>query len=123
MSNTHYIQVPREGSPAPNIVHQSTAYSERVNAWLREDHKDMPWHNLATIVMSSSNTSEPNPNTNASHNPTTQGSANQASDRSHATLLSSIDIPLEALNAVVDIVAQSPEPERQHKRTQGDLEQ
>ncbi|CVL12246.1 uncharacterized protein FPRN_02190 [Fusarium proliferatum] len=75
MHSPHIVQVPREGNPLPNIVHQSTAYSEQMNAWLREDHKDMPWHNLDSIVTSSSSTSEPNPNTNASHNLPTQGTA------------------------------------------------
>ncbi|KAG7430767.1 hypothetical protein Forpi1262_v007266 [Fusarium oxysporum f. sp. raphani] len=42
MSSPHYIQVPREGNPTPNIIHQSTTYSEQLNAWLREDHKDIP---------------------------------------------------------------------------------
>ncbi|EXK81293.1 hypothetical protein FOQG_14254 [Fusarium oxysporum f. sp. raphani 54005] len=81
MSSPHYIQVPREGNPTPNIIHQSTTYSEQLNAWLREDHKDIPWHNLDSIVTSSTDTSESGPNTNASHNPATQGSANQASSR------------------------------------------
>ncbi|KAI1011050.1 hypothetical protein LB504_002181 [Fusarium proliferatum] len=85
MSSHQYIQVPREGNPPSTIAHQSNTYSEQMNAWLREDHKDMPWHNLDSIVTSSSNTSEPNPNINASHDPATQGSANQASNRSHAT--------------------------------------
>ncbi|KAF5615505.1 uncharacterized protein FTJAE_13330 [Fusarium tjaetaba] len=75
MDSPHIIHVPRKGNPLPNIIYQSTTYSEQMNAWLREDHKDMPWHNLDSIVTSSSNTSEPNPNTNASHNPATQGSA------------------------------------------------
>ncbi|EXL94894.1 hypothetical protein FOIG_12342 [Fusarium odoratissimum NRRL 54006] len=75
MSASSYVQVPREGNPSPNIVHQSTTYSEQMNAWLREDHKDMPWHIIDSIVTSSTNTSESNPNTNASHNPITQGSA------------------------------------------------
>ncbi|KAH7205950.1 hypothetical protein NOF04DRAFT_1408427 [Fusarium oxysporum II5] len=81
MSASSYVQVPREGNPSPNIVHQSTTYSEQMNAWLREDHKDMPWHIIDSIVTSSTNTSESNPNTNASHNPITQGSANQVSSR------------------------------------------
>ncbi|RKL36361.1 hypothetical protein BFJ70_g7292 [Fusarium oxysporum] len=75
MSSPHYVQVAREGKPSPNIVYQSTEYSEQLNAWLREDHKDMPWHILDSIVPSSTNTSEPSPNTSASHNPATQGSA------------------------------------------------
>ncbi|EWG44963.1 hypothetical protein FVEG_15761 [Fusarium verticillioides 7600] len=75
MSNPHFVQVPRGGDTPPNIVHQSTEYSEQLNAWLREDPKDMPWNILDSIVTSSSNTSEPNPNTNVSHNPATQGSA------------------------------------------------
>ncbi|KAF4442584.1 hypothetical protein FACUT_1896 [Fusarium acutatum] len=83
MSNPHYIQVPRQGNPSPNIVHQSTTYSEQTNAWLREDHKDMPWHIIDSMVTSSSNTSEPNLDTNVSHNPATQGSARQASSQPH----------------------------------------
>lgn len=75
MSSPHYIQIPRKGNPTPNIVHQSTTYSEQLNAWLREDYKDIPWHNLDSIVTSSTDTSESDPNTNASHNPATQGSA------------------------------------------------
>ncbi|KAF5980342.1 hypothetical protein FCOIX_4866 [Fusarium coicis] len=75
MDSPHFVQVPRQGEPSPNIVHQSTTYSEQMNAWLREGHKNMPWHIIDSIVMSSSNTSEPIPNTNASHNPATQGSA------------------------------------------------
>ncbi|KAK2675384.1 hypothetical protein RAB80_007569 [Fusarium oxysporum f. sp. vasinfectum] len=75
MSNPHYVQVPREGNPSPKIVHQSTTYSEQMNVWLREDHKDMPWHNIDSIVTPSTNTSESNPNTNASQNPASQGSA------------------------------------------------
>ncbi|KAF4948147.1 hypothetical protein FGADI_9842 [Fusarium gaditjirri] len=78
-----YIQVPREGNPTSNVVHQSTTYSEQMNAYLREDHKDMPWHIIDSIVLSSTDTSESNPNTNASHNPAIQGSANQTSGRSH----------------------------------------
>ncbi|EWY97120.1 hypothetical protein FOYG_05600 [Fusarium oxysporum NRRL 32931] len=73
MSTPSRIQVPREGNPSPNIVHQSTTYPEQMNAWLREDHKDMPWHIINSIV--TSNTSGSNPNTNASPNPATQGSA------------------------------------------------
>ncbi|CZR37446.1 uncharacterized protein FPRO_02294 [Fusarium proliferatum ET1] len=75
MPTPFYVQVPRQGNQSPNFVHQSTAYSERTNAWLREDHKDMPWHIIDSIVTSSSNTSDPNPNTSASPNPATQGSA------------------------------------------------
>jgi hypothetical protein len=76
MSTPSYVQVPREGNPSPNIVHQSTSYSEQMNAWLREDHKDMPWHIIDSIVTSSTdNTAEANPNTNPSHNPAAQGSA------------------------------------------------
>ncbi|KAL9568949.1 hypothetical protein ACKAV7_006816 [Fusarium commune] len=62
MSNPHFVQVPREGKPSPNIVHQSTAYSEQTNAWLREGHKDMPWHMIDLIVTCSPDTSESNPN-------------------------------------------------------------
>ncbi|KAF5600018.1 hypothetical protein FPANT_2860 [Fusarium pseudoanthophilum] len=75
MSNPNLVQVPRQGEPSPNIIHQSTTYSEQMNAWLREGHKDMPWNILDSILTSSSNTSEPTTNTNASHNPATQGSA------------------------------------------------
>ncbi|KAF5627881.1 hypothetical protein F25303_10633 [Fusarium sp. NRRL 25303] len=75
MHSPHIVQVPREGNPLPNIVHQSTTYSEQMNAWLREDHKDMAWHNLDSIVTSISDTSEPNPNTNASYKPPAQGTA------------------------------------------------
>ncbi|EXL60559.1 hypothetical protein FOCG_03398 [Fusarium oxysporum f. sp. radicis-lycopersici 26381] len=75
MSNPHFIQVPREGKPSLNIVHQSTKYSEQTNAWLREDHKDMPWHIIDSIVTSSTGTSESNPNTNPSPNTATQGCA------------------------------------------------
>ncbi|KAF4497757.1 hypothetical protein FAGAP_6076 [Fusarium agapanthi] len=87
MPTFSYIQAPREWNPSPNIVHQSTEYSEQLNAWLREDHKDMPWHIIDSIVASSSNTSEPNPNTDASDNPATQGNASQAPSLSYATLL------------------------------------
>ncbi|KAF5589147.1 hypothetical protein FPCIR_6935 [Fusarium pseudocircinatum] len=75
MPSPHIVQVPRQREPSPNIIHQSPTYSEQMNAWLREGHNDMPWHIIDSIVTSSSNTSEPNPNTNASHNPATQGSA------------------------------------------------
>ncbi|KAL5596264.1 hypothetical protein FOVSG1_009953 [Fusarium oxysporum f. sp. vasinfectum] len=74
MSNPHYVEVPREGKHLPSIVHQSNTYSEQVNAWLREDHKDMPWHIIDSIVTSSTDTSRSNPNTNPSPNPATQGS-------------------------------------------------
>ncbi|KAF4963596.1 hypothetical protein FSARC_8381 [Fusarium sarcochroum] len=75
MSNPHHVQVPRRGDPSPVTVHQSTSYSERTNAWLREDQKEMPWHVLASIATSTtenkSNTSSGN---GPSHKPATQGS-------------------------------------------------
>ncbi|CAJ0549748.1 Ff.00g033610.m01.CDS01 [Fusarium sp. VM40] len=75
MSNPQFIQVPRDQDPSPNTAHQSTSYSKQMNAWLREDHKQMPWHNLAYVATSgtqdnSTSSSEPTP----SGNPATQGS-------------------------------------------------
>ncbi|EXA01866.1 hypothetical protein NW765_003459 [Fusarium oxysporum] len=75
MPSPHIVQVPREGNPSPNIVHQSTAYSEQTNAWLREGHKDVPWNIIHSIVTSCPDTSESNSNTTPPQNPATQGSA------------------------------------------------
>ncbi|KAH7238124.1 hypothetical protein BKA59DRAFT_514422 [Fusarium tricinctum] len=75
MSNPQFIQIPRGQDPSHNTAQQSTSYSEQTNAWLREDHKQMPWHNLAYVARSgtqdnSASSSEPTP----SENPATQGS-------------------------------------------------
>ncbi|SPJ71486.1 uncharacterized protein FTOL_01214 [Fusarium torulosum] len=76
MSNPQFIQVPRSQDPSPNTAHQSTFYSEQTNAWLRQSHKEMPWHDLASVATSSTqdnsaSSSEPTP----SENLATQGSA------------------------------------------------
>ncbi|VTT79936.1 unnamed protein product, partial [Fusarium fujikuroi] len=64
-----------EVGKAPEPERGDDRFDQQTNAWLRENHKDMPWNIIDSIVTSSSNTSEPNPNTNASQNPATQGSA------------------------------------------------
>ncbi|WZH40969.1 uncharacterized protein QYS62_001910 [Fusarium acuminatum] len=79
MPNRQFIQVPRSEDPSSNVAHQSTSYPERLNNWLQESHKEMPWHNLASVATSSTqdnsaSSSKPTP----SENTATQGSANQA---------------------------------------------
>jgi hypothetical protein len=76
MSNPRFIQVPRDQDPSPNTAHQSTSYSEQTNAWLREDHKQMPWHNLAYVATSSTqDNSVSMSELITSKDPATQGSA------------------------------------------------
>jgi hypothetical protein len=77
MSNPQFIQVPRSEDLPPSIAQQSPSYPERVNNWLQESRKEMPWHNLASVATSSTQDNsasslKPTP----SENPATQGSAN-----------------------------------------------
>ncbi|KAI6750859.1 hypothetical protein HG530_014309 [Fusarium avenaceum] len=50
MPNPQFIQVPRSEDPSPGIAHQSTSYSEQMKAWLQEDHKQIPWHNVGSVA-------------------------------------------------------------------------
>ncbi|KIL92973.1 hypothetical protein FAVG1_04154 [Fusarium avenaceum] len=76
MSNLQFIQVPRDQDPSPNTAHQSTSYSEQMNAWLREDQKQVPWHNLAYVATSSTqDNSTSMSELTTTKNPATQGSA------------------------------------------------
>ncbi|KAF4333233.1 hypothetical protein FBEOM_12968 [Fusarium beomiforme] len=90
MTKSHLVPVPRRGDPPPSIVHQSTTYSDRVNTWLREDQRDMPWHIIDSIAIPSTDKpqSTPNTSTRPSSNPATQGSARQ-----QVTLTSLMPIP------------------------------
>ncbi|KAJ4269811.1 hypothetical protein NW762_001480 [Fusarium torreyae] len=75
MPSPHHNKVPRRGDPSPVTVHQSTSYSERTSAWLREDQKDTPWHNIASVATSTAdNRSNTGSGNSPSHNPATQGS-------------------------------------------------
>jgi hypothetical protein len=76
MSNPQFIQVPHSKDPSPSIAHQSTSYSEQTNAWLRQNHKEMPWHNLAYVATpSTQDNSASSSELTPSENPATQGSA------------------------------------------------
>lgn len=76
MSDPQFIQVPRDQDPSPNTAHQSTSYSEQMNAWLREDHKQVPWHNLAYVATSSTHDNSTSMSElTTTKSPATQGSA------------------------------------------------
>ncbi|KAF4463044.1 hypothetical protein FALBO_10137 [Fusarium albosuccineum] len=75
MQQPSHAQVP-QGHPTPTFTHQSDKYSEQMNAWLREDRKDMPWHHPDSIATT---VATPIPQNNPNHVPSqtaaTQGSA------------------------------------------------
>lgn len=69
MQGPPQVQVPRRGQPTSGFIHQSNTYPDTINAWLRQDETEVPWHNLASIVV-------PSTSQNASHS----GSATLPSD-------------------------------------------
>ncbi|KAM5385406.1 hypothetical protein ACJZ2D_001047 [Fusarium nematophilum] len=81
MQDKHIVPVPRVGQPQPSFKHQSGQHSEQLNAWLREDQTQMPWHNLALIVVSPTTHETKTTSTNdaLSQNAATQGSAKAGS--------------------------------------------
>ncbi|EXL60558.1 hypothetical protein FOCG_03397 [Fusarium oxysporum f. sp. radicis-lycopersici 26381] len=52
MSNPHYIKVHRGEDPSPDTKQQPASFSEQTKNWLREGHKDMPWHNIDSVAVS-----------------------------------------------------------------------
>ncbi|KAL5596263.1 hypothetical protein FOVSG1_009952 [Fusarium oxysporum f. sp. vasinfectum] len=72
MSSSHYIKVPRE-DPSPDTKQQPASSSEQMRNWLREGHKDMPWHNIDSVAVSDT---QDNSNVNVAPSDTaaTQGS-------------------------------------------------
>ncbi|KAF4333236.1 hypothetical protein FBEOM_12971 [Fusarium beomiforme] len=77
MPNPHYITVPRGEDISPDTKQQShTSSSEQMKNWLREGHKDMPWHNLDSVVSRTQDRTNSNSDSNAAPSDTaaTQGS-------------------------------------------------
>lgn len=59
--NKNYLKVPRGRSVPGTFAYQSDTMPPQLNSWLREDPRDMAWHNLDSVLMpptsvSSSNT-------------------------------------------------------------------
>ncbi|KAL9568948.1 hypothetical protein ACKAV7_006815 [Fusarium commune] len=73
MSNPHYIKVPRGEDLSPDTKQQPASSSEQMRNWLREGHKDMPWHNIDSVAASDTQ-HDPNVNVTPSDTPATQGS-------------------------------------------------
>ncbi|KAF4948148.1 hypothetical protein FGADI_9843 [Fusarium gaditjirri] len=73
MSNPPYIKVPRGEDLSPDTAQLPASSSEQMKNWLREGHKDMPWHNIDSVAAS---TTQDNSNVNVtpSDTPATQGS-------------------------------------------------
>lgn len=76
MQNPTQVPVPRPGQPTAGFIHRSNAYSPAIHAWLLQDESEVPWHNLASIVVSSTSQdiSQPDLTGLPSDNPATQGS-------------------------------------------------
>lgn len=51
-SQQNNVPVPRQNVPG-GFTHQSTHYSSRVNDWLAEDTRDMPFNNIASVAAGS----------------------------------------------------------------------
>ncbi|KAF5624996.1 hypothetical protein F52700_9371 [Fusarium sp. NRRL 52700] len=73
MSSPHYIKVPRGEDPSPDTEQQDASSSEQMKSWLREGHKDMPWHNIDSVAVSDTQQNS-NANVAPSDTPATQGS-------------------------------------------------
>lgn len=73
MSNPHYIKVPREEDLSPDTEQKHASSSDQMRNWLREDHKDMPWHNIDSVAASDAQNNS-NVNVAPSDTPATQGS-------------------------------------------------
>ncbi|KAF4997020.1 hypothetical protein FGRMN_4160 [Fusarium graminum] len=76
MSNIPSTQASHEESPSSNIVHRNPPYSERMKSWLQESNKEMPWNNILSVAVASTQSNpvsspKPAPSSNAA----TQGSA------------------------------------------------
>ncbi|KAF5600019.1 hypothetical protein FPANT_2861 [Fusarium pseudoanthophilum] len=52
MSSPHYIKVPHGQDHSPDTQQEPASFSEQMMNWLREGHKDMPWHNIDSVVAS-----------------------------------------------------------------------
>ncbi|RSM01734.1 hypothetical protein CDV31_011207 [Fusarium ambrosium] len=76
MQSPSQVQVPRPGQPTSGFAHQSNGYSPAINAWLRQEGTEVPWHNLASIVVpsTSQDTSHSGSVALPSDNAATQGS-------------------------------------------------
>ncbi|EXK81294.1 hypothetical protein FOQG_14255 [Fusarium oxysporum f. sp. raphani 54005] len=73
MSNPHYTKVPRGEDHSPDTKQQPASSSEQTKNWLREGHKDMPWHNIDSVAVSDTQDNS-NVNVAPSDTPATQGS-------------------------------------------------
>lgn len=72
-----FVQVPRPRQSRPNLIYHGQTGCPAVDAWLSQDEKEVPWHNLASIMTpSASKETVPSTLTNLpSDNGATQGSA------------------------------------------------
>ncbi|KAL7760639.1 hypothetical protein ACKLNR_010729 [Fusarium oxysporum f. sp. zingiberi] len=73
MSNPHYIKVPRGEDPSPDTKQQPASFPEQMKDWLREGHKDTPWHDIDSVATSSTQDNS-ELNVAPSDTPATQGS-------------------------------------------------
>ncbi|CAG9987927.1 unnamed protein product [Clonostachys byssicola] len=51
-NNPSYFKVPRENY---SFSYTDPAGSSRLNDWLQEDSKDMPWHNIGSLPVPAGN--------------------------------------------------------------------
>ncbi|EWY97118.1 hypothetical protein FOYG_05598 [Fusarium oxysporum NRRL 32931] len=72
MSSPHYIKVPRGQDLSPGTQQEPASSSEQMKNWLREGHKDTPWHNIDSVAVS--DTQENSINDAPSDTPAIQGS-------------------------------------------------
>jgi hypothetical protein len=53
MADQTSVPVPRGSDPPITFSHQGPAYSSRVNDWLVEDQRTMPWNNIDSVPTAS----------------------------------------------------------------------
>ncbi|CAM1511910.1 Fc.00g094230.m01.CDS01 [Cosmosporella sp. VM-42] len=53
MADQHHVQIPRAGATTTSFTYQSEDGSDRLNAWLVEGEKQMPFHDLASVAKTS----------------------------------------------------------------------